>query len=162
MSGDSLAIELESVAERADLIPTIARWYWIEWGQAAGRSLESETARLMGRANRDRIPMTWLALEKDQPVGSVMLVQHDMPDQSDLANLAPWLAGLYVLPTHRGLGVGGTLTCRCEAEARRLGNSRLFLYTWTARALYKRLGWTDYSEREHRGRLVTIMSKSLG
>jgi hypothetical protein len=43
-------------------------------------------ARLMGRTNRDRIPMTWLALVQSQPVGSVMLVGHDMPDQPDLAN----------------------------------------------------------------------------
>lgn len=156
-----MAIEVQSAAEHLGFIPTVAQWYWAEWGETTGRSLESEVARLMGRANRDRVPMTWLALEQGQPVGSVMLIEHDMPDQADLANLTPWLAGLYVLPTHRRLGVGSALVGRCEAEARHLGISRLFLYTWTASVLYQRLGWTDHADRRHRGRIVTIMSKNL-
>ncbi len=158
----SINYSIESAADHMDLIPTVAAWHWREWGNSDPQgSLESWTSGLLTRTNRDRIPSTLLALAGSEPVGSVTLVEHDMPDRADLAELTPWLAGLYVAPDRRHQGVASALIARCEDLAAQLGVSRLYLYTAHADRLYQQVGWSVSREVEYRGNRVTIMTKDL-
>src|SRR5215217_1254735 len=100
-------MEIVSIADYLQLVPTIAKWHWDEWGNTDPRgSLQGWTEGLATRTNRDRIPTTYVALEEGEPIASVTLVEHDM---STHRHLTPWLAGVYVTPEHRGRGVGTTL-----------------------------------------------------
>ena len=107
---DSHHIRIETAAEHLDLVPTIADWRWTEWGHAdSDGSAGSWGKALPARTSRDRLPATWIAMAEGQPVGSVSRAEHDMPDRPDLAAMSPWLAGLYVMPTHRRLGIATQL-----------------------------------------------------
>ena len=155
-------MRIESAADHLDLIPTIARWHWDEWGHADPHgSLESWTEGLRGRTHRDGIPTTLVALRGDELLGSVTLVAHDMPDRPELAHLTPWVAGTFVRPEERGRGVGRALMEAAAATARSLGVSTLYLYTSTARPFYERLGWRVVAETSYEGEDVAVMSVDL-
>ena len=49
---------------------------------------------------------------------------------SQVSEVTPWLAGLYVAPEARTLGVGKRLVEAVEAEAGRLGFGRFYLFTF--------------------------------
>lgn len=159
---DSHGIRIEAAADHLDLIPTSAGWHWAEWGHAdPDGSAESWGTALGSRTNRDRVPATWIAMSADLPVGSVSLVEHDMPDRPELAAMTPWVAGLYVLPSYRRLGIATQLVEACEAGALRLGIARVYLYSSTARLLHERLGWKRLADDVYGGEAVTIMAKDL-
>lgn len=123
-----------------EMIPVIAKWHWDEWGHVDEiGSLESWTEGLQRRTAINTIPTTYVALsEQDEPIGSVVLVEHDMNTHPELS---PWLAGLYVLPSCRGRGLGATLTQHAMDRCMEMGFERLYLHTSTAMPLYQRLGW---------------------
>ena len=155
-------IRIETAADHLDLIPTVAGWHWAEWGRVDPKgSVESWVEALMTKTNRDRVPATWIAMFDDLPVGSVSLVEHDMPDRPELAAMSPWLAGLYVLPTHRRLGIATQFVTACESEALRMGIARVYLYSSTARPLYERLRWERLADDFYEGESITIMAKDL-
>lgn len=82
-------MNVELLADHPDWIPVIAKWHWDEWGHLDRTgSLKKWTQGLARRAHRDRIPMTFVAVEDDQPVGSAALVVHDMETRKELS---PWL-----------------------------------------------------------------------
>jgi GNAT superfamily N-acetyltransferase len=158
-----VAVHIVPLAERPEFVATVARWHWEAWGaEDPAGSVESWTARLAGWANHDAIPMIFVALAGDSPVGSVSLTIHDLPQRRDLWDLWPWLSGLYVVPECRGRGVGRALVARAEAQARSMGVARLYLHTARARGLYERIGWEPIGEDVHAGAAVTIMCKPVG
>lgn len=82
------------------------------------------------------MPLTLAARESDAVVGTVILVHSDLEARPDLS---PW-ASLYVVPDHRGKGIGSLLIAAVVQEAK-LGFSSLFLFTQTSEALYAKRGW---------------------
>lgn len=151
--------KLSLLANHLELIPLLANWYRQEWGHLSpDRSLEEWIQRLAERAHRDRIPLTVIAFEDDQPVGLASLVAADMDTRRDLS---PWLAGVYVAPAYRKRGFGSDLVMDIEERAAGLGIETLYLYTNSAQRLYERLGWLEIEREPYRGREVVIMSKVL-
>ncbi len=148
-----------SLSERPEAFPTIAKWHWEEWGHTdANGSLKSWTDGLSERNNSDRIPATYAALnEVGQPIGSVTLVESDMESHPELA---PWLAGLFVLPVYRHLGLGSDLALHALREARRFGAPRLYLHTATAAQLYEKLGWRRLFKEVYEGEAVDVMARN--
>jgi GNAT superfamily N-acetyltransferase len=149
-------IRIESIADYPHLVETIARWHWEEWGHAdpAG-SLESWTEGLMERTNRDMIPTSYVALDRDELLGSVTLVDRDMSTRPDLS---PWLAGVYVKPERRGQGVGSALVRHAVAKVGEMGIGRLYLYTSPAREFYDKLGWRHVANDYYEGQPVSILA----
>jgi GNAT superfamily N-acetyltransferase len=148
-----------SIAERLDLVPTIARWHWEEWGHHdPGGSLLSWTAGLAERTRPDGVPTTFVALEGDLPIGSACLVEHDMLTRPELS---PWLAGVFVVPEMRQRGIGSALVEHATRRAAAFGTARLFLYTNGAEGVYSRLGWRVREREIYEGRTVTIMELCL-
>lgn len=151
-----------NVTDHPDLVDVIGRWHWDEWGaKVPGRSLESWTSSMRGEMGRDSVPATFVALDGDIPVGSVCLVEHDMPDSPDLAHLTPWVAYTFVVPTRRGQGVGRMLMAHAEAAAAAMGFTRVYLYATTARVFYEQLGWDPLADDHYEGESVTIMALDL-
>lgn len=132
-------MRIELLADHPDWISSIAKWHWNEWGHHdEDGSLEKWTEGLAGRTHRDRIPITFVAVEGDRPVGSATLVEHDMDTHKDLS---PWLAGVFVLPQFRARGIASKLVHAAMAGARNLGVETLYLYSRSAVGLYEKLGW---------------------
>jgi GNAT superfamily N-acetyltransferase len=149
-------VRIESIADHPELIETIARLHWDEWGDSDPEgSPESWTENLRHFTHRDAIPTIYVALDRDELLGSVTLNEHDM---STRLGLSPWLAGVYVTPPARGQGVASALVRHAVGQASRMGMDRLYLYTRSARGLYEKLGWHAIEDDEYEGRPVTIMA----
>jgi|SRR5579872_273119 len=152
-------MRIASIADHLDLVETIARWHWDEWGHTdPGGSADEWTARLRTFTSRDRIPTMFVALEGQDLLGSVTLNEHDMSTHHDLT---PWLSGVYVKPDARGRGVASALVRHAMDRAAAIGIDRLYLYTRSARGLYETLGWRTIAADEYEGRLVHIMVAEL-
>jgi GNAT superfamily N-acetyltransferase len=153
---EELRLRIENIADHPDLIETVARWQWGEWGHLdPADSLAARIASIGAQTDLDRIPTTFVALDGDEPLGSASLVADDMPTHPELT---PWLASVYVAPAARGRGVASALVRRVVQQAATLGVTRLYLYTESAQGLYEKLGWRVIATDHFEGAPVTIMA----
>jgi len=148
-------MRINSIADHLDLVDVIARWHFAEWGHLdPSNTLEAWTEGLRQRTRSDQIPTTYVALEGDEPLGSVTLVEHDMLTRPDLS---PWVAGVYVISARRHQGIGSALVRYAVHQAAQIGVKRLYMYTNPAREFYTKLGWSLLEEDEYEGQPVSIM-----
>jgi GNAT superfamily N-acetyltransferase len=153
-----LAVQIVPLAYRLDLAPTLARWHYDEWRDLYGNwSSEVALAELQGQTDPDRVPTTLVALsDEGELLGSVSLLADDLPE---CPQLSPWLASLFVRPDRRGQGLGGRLVEAAVSEARRLGASRLYLFTPHHEAYYAARGWSLVERATAAGQPVVVMGR---
>ena len=147
------------LVERPDLVEQVSAWGFAEWGHLnPGQTLEQRTVRVRGKMNVDRVPIAFVALDvEDRIAGTASLIFDDL--EGDPRN--PWLASVFVPPEHRKKGIASALVRTVEDAARRLGYSRLYLFTSSAPTLYAGLGWRALELRDYRGEHIQVMDKSL-
>jgi GNAT superfamily N-acetyltransferase len=149
-------MRIDNIADHPDIVETVARWQWDEWGHLdPADSLAARIAGIGAPPDPARIPTTYVALDGDDVLGSASLVADDMPTHPELT---PWLASVYVAPAARGRGVASALVRRVVQEAATTGAARLYLYTENARGLYEKLGWRVVATDHFEGSPVTIMA----
>jgi GNAT superfamily N-acetyltransferase len=149
-------MKIISLADRPRVAPVIAQWHFAEWGHLyPGGTVDGWLDHIRTRMNHDRIPMTVVALDDEEPVGTCALVERDMETHPELF---PWLAGVYVIPAARRRGVASALVRHMMGRAADFGVRDLYLYTNAAQALYQKLGWRVLSRESYMGRDVTIMA----
>lgn len=158
------AIRVRLLAERPDTIPVLAVWLYEQWGYFHDHdSVARRTAELKGRLQADRLPVSLVAFESDEPdavpVGTASLTPDDLDSRPDLT---PWLASVYVLAPCRGRGIGSALVEAAVEHARKLGIGKLYLFTEDRPAFYERLGWSKVCDETCRGHAVTVMSRQAG
>ena len=154
------SLTFEHLHRRPEHVPTIARWWFDEWGhEAPGLTAEANEARV--RENLGALlPVTIVALRDGRPVGVAALKAHELFDV--LPERTPWLGGVYVVPEARGEGLAARLVGEIEAIAARAGFRRLWLDTEVPDGgLYARLGWRIDRHLEHAGLKLTVMDRLL-
>jgi putative acetyltransferase len=130
-------IRIAHLFEHPEHVDTVAHWIYEEWWKdRPGHTVETMAARLREAKDRNGVPLSLVALQAGEPVGTVNLVDNDNEERPDLK---PWLAALLVRPEHRGCGVGSALVRSLAAEAGRLGIPRMYLGT-DIPGYYARLG----------------------
>lgn len=149
MSADAIEIH---VTDDPEVLAVVAAWHWDEWGhQDPDGSLAAWEAGLRERS-------VFVGLCDGEPVGSVVLIEHDMATHPELR---PWLGGVFVVPAHRRRGIASEL-CRVAAEAAAAaGEVALYLHTNGAEPLYESLGWTAIGREPYEGETVTMMRLDL-
>ena len=152
-------LRVVTVADRPDLIPTVADWLWHEFWRADGYTPE-QTLRAVTLAGRPcGIPQCFVLLKDGQPVGTASLTAEDLDERPDLT---PWLAGVFVVTAHRRQGHVAYLIAAVEAACRSASIPTLWLYTNTAERIYARAGWQTVETVERRNkRPVTLMRRDL-
>lgn len=152
-------MRIAPLVERPDLATQVAAWGFAEWGHLnPGETLAQRVIRIQGKMNVDRVPIAFAALDDDGGiVGTASLIFDDL--EGDPRN--PWLASVYVPPEQRKKGIASALVRTVEDAARRLGYTRLYLFTSTAPKLYADLGWCPLEQRDYRGDHIQIMDKTL-
>jgi N-acetylglutamate synthase-like GNAT family acetyltransferase len=149
---------IEYLADYPAALPILAEWQHREWGHLrAGDTVEKRRARLEGFSNRDRIPLTVVALDNSEVLGSASLIAHDMETRMELT---PWLASVFVGEQHRRKGIGAELVRRIMNEAGKLDVPLLYLYTVHSEKFYAALGWTLQERTSYREQEVVIMTYS--
>lgn len=148
------------LANHTQHIPTLARWFHDQWGYLSPNyTLKQRTQRLRAKARRKGIPITFIAVEGKKPIGSASLVANDMDTRPDWK---PWLASVYVAPSHRSKGVGEALVQRVVDEARRQAFESLYLWTPNKEAFYGKRGWKIVETTEYRNERAVVMKHSTG
>ena len=162
MTTSSGPITVELLADHNQLIAAIGELRWREWGRAPEpEDLEWWVEVTAREAGRDRLPITWVALdERGAALGAVGLGAFDL---EELRDRSPWVLGMIVRPDRRGMGVGSLLLPHLEAWA----GSRGYRQVWVANegpaiAFYRKCGW-ELSETVERasGEAATVLTKHL-
>jgi predicted N-acetyltransferase YhbS len=145
---------IEQLAERPDLLSTVAAWIHDEWWTAVdGANVGKLTDLLQAHLIRDQMPLTLVASLEHCPVGTATLLAHDIGTEQ-WPELSPWLAAVYVVPEFRHRGIGAALVDAIVAKAA-LGAGALYLSTVGREGFYARLGWHVVDRREDK----IVMSK---
>lgn len=142
------------LSDHFDAVSTIAGWVWKSWGYPNRNDCERD----LRRSRQATIPVGYVALEREKPLGVVNLIECNLPTR---CHLSPWLAGLYVQPRSRHLGVGTMLVEFLEDHAAALGFRVIYLYTENAEKFYERLGWRTIERTRWEGEKIAVMTKSV-
>jgi predicted N-acetyltransferase YhbS len=149
-------MNIDYLADHPEFLRTLAEWQHGEWGHLRpGDSVEARVARLRNFSERNRIPLSVVAHEEGELLGSASLIRHDMETRMELT---PWLAGVFVGPKHRRRGIGAALVRRVMAEAARLRVPVLYLYTVHSEKFYASLGWSLQEHATYRDQNIAIMT----
>lgn len=101
-------------------------------------------------------PHALVAVDGNEVIGTASLVVDDeLPGATEPG---PWLAAVYVLPAHRGRGVGRALVAAVMERA----PADIWLYTEGEMDWYGSMGWSTVRESELNGHRVTVMHWRAG
>ena len=133
-----VALRIELLADHPGSVLKLGHWMHAEW-PTPGKSVADRAAPFMLCMNRDRVPMTLVALEDDVLAGTVSLLDRSV---SSHEHLQPWVASLYVARDWRHAGLATRLVEAAAAAARRLGVEALYIGVAAAvRGYYEQHGW---------------------
>ena len=154
-----LAPSLRNLCACPHLAETVAQWFKAEWGEwPQHQSIENSVARLRGRLNTDKAPLTLLAFDEDRAIGTASLILREMTTHPELQY---WLGDLYVVPEYRSRGVGGALMNAVLDHAKNFGADYLYLYTADQMALYASKGWQTVIKEPYEKHAVEVMRRAL-
>lgn len=146
------------LADHPECIPALARWFHDEWSGFDGRSVDSIAEQLQANLNRDRIPITFLAMRGAELLGTISIELSDLPPRDDLS---PWLASLFVAPSARRRGVGTALCHHVLQFAAEHDILELHLWTPGPPAFYLRQGWRVTENLLYAGQPISLMRRAI-
>jgi len=156
-----LSITIDYLANHPELAPELGKLFHDEWRSIydhRGQSFKDVVSACLERANVESLPLALIGFRGEQLVGTVSLKVQDLEIQPELT---PWLAGLFVLPKWRCMGVASTLIQRAIEEARRLKLKQLYLWTASADSLYLKLGWSEVERTDYCGQRIAVMWRRI-
>ena len=74
-----------------------------------------------------------------------------------MPHLTPWLESVYVKKEARKKGLGREVVLKTMEHASKLGVQRLYLYTPSEEAWYKKMGWEVLERTRYHGAAVSVM-----
>ena len=153
-------MELVLLADHQEAVPVVARWYHDEWGyQVPDSSYAKACEGLRAELNRDRPPLSVVAVDGRTPIGAAQLKIREMDIFPDREH---WLGGVYVADEARGHGTAAKLATRIADIARSFGIGTLYLQTERHDGgLYASLDWHPVERTHYRGPEVLVMAKEL-
>ena len=96
---NSVTVRIENLQRHTDSIEDLSVTHFDLWGPLTSRNTLEEYQRLLECAvAADGLPSTLVAEENRAILGSVNVLDSDLPIRSDLT---PWLAQLFVFPEYR-------------------------------------------------------------
>lgn len=153
-------MEFVYLADHPNAIPTVAKWYFEQWGrQHQVKSLKDCEEILSDYLNHDKIPLIILAKKENEILAAVQLKYYEMDIYPQKEH---WLGGVFVSVKHRKKRVAEKLVLEAVRVAKRLGVETLFLQTEKlSGGLYKKLGWNFVEKTVYRNKPVLVMRKDL-
>lgn len=142
-------------------IPKLAQLWYEEISRhwVSDASIEKAENKLVAHLNNDEMPMAFVALYNNQPIGMACLREND----GIRDGTSPWLGSLVVHPNYRRQKVGEMLIDVVKDEAKKLDYPILYLLAFnsTIPQWYAKLGWKHIGYDELLGHRVTVMSINL-
>lgn len=128
-------LRIVPLSEAAGHRETVTDWLWQAFGSADSRDFFASVIDSSLRGAD--LPLTFIALDGDRPVGTVGLWRCDLISRQDLF---PWLAALYVDESYRGRGLSEQLQQTVITRCSQRGDATVYLYSACA-DYYERFGW---------------------
>ena len=154
-------IEIKSLLDCQKHIPSLAKLWHEEISRhwVPNASIERATQRLTEHLNTDKMPMAFIALQDDKPIGMACLRETD----GIRPGVTPWLGSLVVHPEHRKNKIGEMLIDKIKLEAKLFNFQSLYLLAFdpTIPDWYKRLGWRLIGDDELLNHRVAVMDIQL-
>lgn len=152
-------LDFTLLADEQDTAPTVARWYFDEWAsQSPTATFDSVLSNVSKCTNRDSAPLILLAKAGHECIGVAELKLNEIPHYQDFKH---WIGGVYVVPEHRGQGVGSELVKEVISICHASGISTLYLQTEDlSGGIYSQLGFKVVEEYAGSGRRVLVMTMS--
>ena len=121
--------------------------------------VEGVIQRFSDHLNNDKLPITFIALDGNKPVGICSLRENDgiRPD------IRPWLGSLVIDSKYQKQGIGKMSIDTVKNTADELGFDKLYLFAFdsTIPEYYSRLGWSTIGMDDFRQHPVTVMELIL-
>lgn len=153
-------MEFEYLAKNKNFIPTVAKWYFDEWGHLSKiNTLDKSIENVKTYLNKDKIPLMILAIENGEPTGVAQLKYQEMSIYPEKEH---WLGGVYVPNSHRGKGIATQVVQKIIDKAKDMNVQTLFLQTENLTGgLYQKMGWIPIEQVYYDGVDVLVMRKNL-
>lgn len=159
----SVNIQIKYLADVPQHVPVLAQWTYEAWGKYdPSLSLENATDSLKEKSlNRDKIPLTFVALSDNKPVGMVSLKPKIVVEGYSDRDL--WLGSYWVIDEYRDQGIGTQLLEKVYAKAHDLGFKKISLFASDpkAPAWYAQHGWREFAKDTYQGHPVVLMERLL-
>ena len=154
-------IKIDFLKNHPDCIPRLAEI----WHEGLGKiwlpdvPVEGVIQRFSDHLNNDKLPITFIALDGNKPVGICSLRENDgiRPD------IRPWLGSLVIDSKYQKQGIGKMSIDTVKNTADELGFDKLYLFAFdsTIPEYYSRLGWSTIGMDDFRQHPVTVMELIL-
>jgi N-acetylglutamate synthase-like GNAT family acetyltransferase len=155
-----IEIKIDYLKNHPEHIPLLASWMLNTWGHYnPNSSLEKAELKLKEHLHVDSLPIAYIALKNNEPVGMCALRIND----GIRMDLTPWLGSLFVVPQMRGQGIGEQLIHIVTEKAHNLSYSNLYLLAFdpTLPLWYAKLGWKLIGTDDLHGHVVNVMEINL-
>ena len=141
-----MAYEIIRLVDRPELKERAAQWFHEKWGIPLEAYLESmeeclsiEECLSMEECltMKSAVPQWYLAMEENQIIGGMGVIENDFHDRKDLA---PNVCAVYTEERKRGQGVAGVSLNTVCTDMKKRGIDTLYLLT-DHTSFYERYGW---------------------
>ncbi|MDB6081826.1 MAG: acetyltransferase [Chlamydiia bacterium] len=154
------SMQLDVLKNCPHVIPILAEWLYDEW-HSYDSSLTKEKLihSFKARVTSENIPITFVALKDNKPIGVISLKRQTDPIFRDFPEDAVWVGGLQVIPKERNQGVGQELLKFAQTIARQFGYETLYFYTSNPTNVrwYLKRGAQVIDNRPFRQHTITVM-----
>ncbi len=149
-------MKIDYLANYPALIPKIAEWCNSEWPWYYNNGDINAALEYHRRtAQRSSIPSALVALEANELVGTISIIEDDLEIRSELN---PWLGCLFVDPEYRGRGVASALIKEGQFLAEQLKIPRIYAWTESLKGPLAKNGWQYLESTKYRGKQIYILS----
>lgn len=161
-----LSINICVLESKPEFFAQVAQWHHQECErQGLKSSLALRQQRLVMHVRDNNIPKTLIALQNNQLVGCVSLVDYTYRSSERMPKVTTespvWLSNLFVQENYREQGIGNQLIDAAKHYAQSLGLDELWLSATDYTDYYQKRRWEIVRRTKLGGRQVNVMRVGL-
>lgn len=153
-------MKIVDLIDYPEYIDIVVNWIYSEFIQNTKINISKENVKgFFTKRYKNKMPITYIAVKKNQCLGTVSLVGNDLKERKDLT---PWLAALYVVPQNRKKGIAKILINEVVNKAKDFNYTKIYLRTEEAAQYYKQLGWKNiYKTIDEYNQSTEVFTKEI-
>ncbi len=127
-----------------EYVDIVIDWIYNEFVIKEGKNKDkSRIKEFFSNTHSDNFPITYVAIEGKECLGTVSIFDNDLKPRQDLS---PWLGALYVSEKHRGKGIAAKLIDKVLEKASEMRYTKVYLRTEHTADYYKKRNWSFVSD----------------